>query len=112
MENSWYFKNKSLYRNNELFLTLSTEVEKILELHDSIVILLRYDPNVGNRNIFCYDFEKALKWQVESPVEFHADNYFTSIYLKSNELYCYNINGVEYQLDKEAGIFLDSQLIK
>jgi hypothetical protein len=46
------------------------------------------------------------------PVELHDSNYFSGIYLRGDELYAYNINGVEYHLDKQTGDVLDTELIK
>ena len=81
-------------------------------LHNSVVILLEYNTDIGNQNVFCYYFNKILKWRVPAPAEFHDENDFTGIYLRQFELYVYNRNGVEYHLDKETGKVLDSQLIR
>lgn len=111
MESRWNFKDNLLYKNNEQFLTLPSEIKKILVLDNSLVILLD-NADIGNRNVFCYNFNKLLKWQVPAPIEFDHENDFTGIYLSEFELYVYNRNGVEYHLDKETGKVLDSQLIK
>lgn len=112
MESRWNFKDNLLYKENKQFLILPSEIKKILVLDTSLVVLLNYNPDIGNRNVFCYDFDKVPKWQVPAPIEFHHENDFTGIYLRGGELYVYNRNGVEYHLDKETGKVLDSELIK
>jgi hypothetical protein len=112
MQSDWNFNTNILYNNNKPFVVLPSEIKKILVLENSIVVLLNHNQVVGNRNVFAYDFNKKIQWQIPAPVEFHSDNEFSAIYLRENELYAYNINGVEYHLNKDTGEILESQLIK
>lgn len=112
MTNNFDFKNNVLYKDGERFLSFLSNIEKVLVLKNSIVILLAYSSSAGSQNIFCFDFHKNQKWQISKPVELHHDNYFSAIYLREDEFYAYNINGVEYHLDKETGDVLDTELIK
>ena len=65
------------------------------------------------RNIYCYNFNGQLKWQVENPDKIYPTNYYTSIYFSDdNKLQAYSKNGVEYTLNEEDGIILKKELIK
>jgi hypothetical protein len=112
MGSHWNFIDNLLYKEREQFLILPSKIKKILMLDNSIVILVEYNIDIGDRNVICYDFKKVLKWQIPSPIEVHHENDFTGIYLRDFELYAYNRNGVEYHLNRETGEVLGSELIK
>jgi len=112
MPNNFVFRNNILYKDREYFFSFSSNIDKILSLENSVVVLLVYSAAVGNQNIFCFDCQKNQIWQILKPTELHSDNYFSAVYLRGNELYAYNINGTEYHLDKETGDILDTEMIK
>jgi hypothetical protein len=112
MKYSFTYEHNNIYFNGEIFISLATKVEIILQLDNCILILITNDPLLREQNIFCYDLSKQLKWQIGKPIKIHNDNYFTDIYLRDSELYAYSVSGVEYQLDKESGAVLKSELIK
>jgi hypothetical protein len=112
MADDFSFENEVLYKSGKRYLLLPNAIQKLVVLADSIVILVAYSSIVGNQNVFCYDYDKHLLWQIPPPVEFHDENYFTGLYLTNDKLYAYNKNGVEYHLDKQTGKILDSQLIR
>jgi hypothetical protein len=112
MEDDFSFENEVLYKSGQPYLLLPNTIQKLVVLGDSIVILVAYSPIIGNQNVFCYDHNKHVLWQIPPPVEFHDENYFTGLYLTHDRLYAYNKNGVEYQLDKQTGKILESQLIR
>ena len=106
------FTDNIIYKEGERFLELSSTIIKILPLNDSVVVLLQFLSDAEDRNIFCYDFNGAFKWQVSAPDKILDRNYFTGIYLTDDSLCAYSYSGVEYVLDKESGHFLSSRLIK
>jgi hypothetical protein len=112
MTNNFVFKSNILYRDGERFLSFPSSINEILVIKNRVIILLQNSSPIGNQNIFCFDFQKNQIWQISKPVELHYDNYFSAIYLRDDELYAYNINGIEYHLDKETGDILDTELIK
>ena len=109
---NFHFKNNIIYKENKIFIPLESTIVEVLDLQDSLVILLTYNPVIRNQNVLCYTYDQKLKWCISKPEEFHEDNYITGIYLKNTDLYIYNINGVEYHVNKETGAFLSSELIK
>ena len=86
--------------------------EKTIYLKNSRVVIVKPNTEIGDRNIFCFDYSGKIKWQVPAPPQLHQSNYFTGIYLREGELYAYSLNGVEFHLDKETGVVVDSALIK
>lgn len=112
MTNIFDFKSNMLYRDGEKFLSFPSSISEILVVKNGVIILFQNSSAIGNQNILCFDFQKNQIWQISKPVELHCDNYFSAIYLRDDELYAYNINGIEYHLDKETGNILDTQLIK
>jgi hypothetical protein len=79
---------------------------------NSKVVLVEADSRTGDRNVFCFDYNGKMKWQICDPPNLHSSNYFTSIYLRGGELFAYSKNGVEIRLDKENGTELEKHLIK
>lgn len=104
------FNKRIIFKYGIEFLSMPSKIKKLVELENAIVVLL--DSSFGDRNIFCIDFSKQLKWQIPKPIEIHAENFFTGIYLREGGLFAYNVNGVEYYLEKETGQFLKWDLIK
>jgi hypothetical protein len=112
MKDSFTYENNNIYKNGKIFITLPSKVKKILLLDNCILMLISNDPLLRERNVFCYDLSKQLKWQIGNPIKIHSDNFYTDIYLRDYELYAYSVSGVEYQLDIESGAVLKSELIK
>lgn len=112
MDYTFDFKNKTVFLDKHPFVSFESTIEDILILKTSLIILLKYNSILGERNIFSYGFDQSLKWQIPQPVQIHSLNYYSSIYLTDNELYAYSISGVEYHLNIETGEILDSELIK
>jgi len=112
MNNYYEYKLNILYRNSKQFLVLPSDIEKILLYEELIVILIKSNELVNNRNIFCYDVNGAFLWQIPNAVELHSRNDFTGVYVQDENLYAYNRNGVEYKIEKNTGNFLGSQLIR
>lgn len=106
------FTDRQLYKEGSLFLLLPSNIQKILVLDDSIIIQIVPDEANEERNVLCYDFLGVLKWQIPSPIKVHRDNYYTGIYLRDGSLFAYSISGIEYHLDINSGLALESQLIK
>jgi hypothetical protein len=107
-----HYSNKELFIDGCLFLTAKAKIECCL-LDDDLVILLLDGEGFGNdRNIFCYNLNKILKWQIEDPVRLHERNYYTSIYFNGDILQAYNKNGLEVTINKRSGEILDKELIK
>ena len=104
---NFHFKNNIIYKENKIFISLVSTIVEVLHLQDSLVILLTYNPVIRNQNVLCYTYDQKLKWCISKPEEFHEDNYVTRIYLKNTDLYIYNINGVEYHVNKETGAIFE-----
>ena len=111
MTNRFNFANNIIYKDGECFLSFLSNIQTILVLDKYIVILVKYSTG-NNQNIYCYDLQKNRKWQIPKPVALHSENYFSALYLRDSEIYAYNINGVEYHLDKDTGNILGTELIK
>lgn len=69
------------------------------------------DPKDSDRNIYCYQSEIQI-WQIEEAPKIHSRNYFTSVYMRDDDLYAYCINGIEVLVNKDNGKILKSELIK
>ena len=80
-------------------------------LADEDRIYVLTEPTESDRNIYCYESEKQI-WQIEEAPKIHARNYFTSVYMRDNDLYAYCINGIEVLVNKDSGKFLKTELIK
>ena len=87
----------------------SNKPKQTLTENDKTYILK--EPIDSDRNIYCYKSGQQI-WQIEEAPKLHARNYFTSIYIKDNDLYAYCTNGVEALVSKETGKFLKTELIK
>jgi hypothetical protein len=112
MSNLFNFKKNVLFRENERITSFESDIDTILDLGNCVVVLVKHSLVIGNQNVFCVDYQKKQVWQISKPVNIHFENYFSAIYLREGELYAYNINGVEYHIDKKTGKTLSSQLIK
>jgi len=113
MDNSKFvIKNDKIYKNGHIILRCEEEILNFVLVDCEIVVLLKCNPKMSNRNVFCYDIKGSLKWQIPAPIELHDENDFTGIYFRGGDLYAYNRNGVEYHLDVETGKIIGSDLIK
>jgi hypothetical protein len=69
--------------NEEVFLGLEYNIESLL-VHNGLVILFSTNKNLADRNIFCFNRDKTVRWQVSQPEKIHSRNEFTSVYTKEN----------------------------
>ena len=69
------------------------------------------EPKDSDNNIYCYKSGRQI-WQIEEAPKIHAANYFTSVYMRGNDLYAYCVNGIEVLVNKENGKLLKTELIK
>jgi len=74
--------------------------------------MFSHEPKHGDQNVFCYDQNKNMIWQIEKPALLHAKNHFISILVNNNDLLGITLSGIEYLINKETGSFIDSFLIK
>lgn len=112
MNYSLTFEEENIFKEGEIFISFHSKIEKIIQFDNCVLVLFSSRLFAGDQNVFCYDLSKQLKWQIAKPIKVHENNYFTGIYLRDSELYAYSVSGVEYQVDKESGTFLKSELIK
>ncbi len=112
MVNSFEFKSNWINKQGVKFVELPSEVLQILLMKDFLIVLVKKNENTGNRNIYCFDSLKQMRWQIPKPIEIHDNNYFTGIYAEESRLCAYNVNGVEYHIELETGLILKSELIK
>ena len=112
-------KTFSVYKNmllcdNKQFLVAEADIKNFLIIGEDelIILLVDFDHLQSDRNIFCYGFDRNMKWKIPQPDKLHSANYYTSIYLSDDALHAYNINGVEVIINKINGEILDKQLIK
>lgn len=104
--------NRMLYNSNILF-TAKGLIENYIIVSEGIVVLIDSGRSKDSRNVYCYDFNGALKWQIPPADELHFNNYYTSIYCSENKLLqAYNINGIEVTLNEEDGSIVKKELIK
>lgn len=91
--------------------------EVALDGGDRIVVLSFLDDpraNAGEkiqRNLFRLDRDNHVKWQVGG-YEPLSSSTFTNLYWKEEELFAYNFDGVEYQIDLETGAATPKRLLK
>ena len=83
-------------------------LKQVLYLNDRIIyrLLVNTFEYKNNENIYCIDNEGKLLWQVESKDNFpNPIHPYTGIRLdeKTGELWAYNWNGFDCQLDIETG---------
>lgn len=112
MRDKWRFENNAVFKNENLLLNLDAEVLDMIVLHNDIILLLKSNATLKDRNVFCYDTNGSVKWQIPAPISIHKENDFTGIYLRDSELYAYNRSGVEYNLDIETGRVKASEFIR
>lgn len=104
---------RKLMSGNKIILEAQANIQEYLILDNVIIILVKGDKLIDDRNIFGYDFNGTVKWQVPKPDLLHKRNYYTSIYLSHNNmLQAYSQSGVEITINKENGTILGKELIK
>lgn len=109
---NYNFFHKNFYKKDKLLFISPSSIIKYLSDIDKIYVLINSDELSSDRNVFGYNEEGELLWQVEEMYKLHDRNYFTSIYFQDNELFAYNKNDVEVIIDKLTGKFLNTELIK
>jgi hypothetical protein len=110
---NYRIKDDKLLENEEVLFTAPASINEVLIKGRNIIVLVTSTQITGDRNVYCYEFNGNLKWQIENPDNIHSTNYYTSIYLSSNnELQAYSKNGVEYTLNECKGTILKKELIK
>jgi len=110
---NYIIKDDRLLQNEEVLFTAPASIQEVLIIGKYIIVLVTSTQMTGDRNVYCYEFNGNLKWQIENPDKIHSTNYYTSIYLSiNNELQAYSKNGVEYTLSVDNGTILKKELIK
>lgn len=109
--------NKIWTKGNILIIGSKTipfngKIKDFIIIDDSIIVLIEYTTQIGEQNIFCYNFSGKELWQIPLPIKLHTQNYYTGIYLRDEILYAYSISGVEYELKWSTGEVVNSELIK
>lgn len=104
-------KDRLIYQGNVL-ITTDGPISDYLTL-DDIVILTEGSKSNNGRNIYCYDRNGTLKWQIAPSEQLHFNNYYTSIYFSEHLfLQAYNISGIEVTINKIDGSIMKKELIK
>jgi hypothetical protein len=104
-------KERLLYQGNVLITTEGVISDYLAS--DDIVLLIEGSKSNNSRNIYCYDLNGILKWQIAPLEQLHFNDYYTSIYLSENSsLQAYNISGIEVTIDKIDGSIIKKELIK
>lgn len=88
-------------------------VEKAVLYKDKVVLLL--SPHLSEeRNIECYDLDGKLLWIVAAPIRVLTQNktYFVGLTLQNEKLIAYSLDGVEYNISFESGLFNEYELVK
>jgi hypothetical protein len=112
-ENYYITQDDKLLYNQDVIFAAPASITEFLIIGENIIVLVTGNQITGDRNIYCYEINGNLKWQVENPDNIHSTNYYTSIYLSNdNELQAYSKNGIEYTLNADNGTFLKKELIK
>lgn len=112
-KNIFSCNNNQLFLNDKLLLETLAEINECVVLSNSIILLLKGADIDDDRNIFCFEFNGHLNWQIAAPNKIHYRNYYTSIYLSdSGELQAFNKNGFEITIDIKDGKILKKELIK
>lgn len=112
-ENSYIVQGDKLLYVNKVLFKAKGLIEKYLVMPNGIVILTDNSNSKEMQNVYYYDFNGELKWQIPSADELHFNNCYTSIYLsRDNELQAYSKNGVEYTLNEKDGSIIKKELIK
>lgn len=112
MQENWTHKGRILYKSGVVFKEMPAVILETVVSPQSIVVLTESTPATGERNVYCLDFKGGMLWQVPQPVAIHEENQFTGIYYRGNALFAYSVSGVEYRLNPDTGIVLESQLIR
>ena len=108
-----FIEGNKFFEFGKILFTTDANIEKFIRLGNNIIVLVKTDEFPSDRNIFCYDKSGRLKWQIPQPDVLISQNYYTSIYLSTNnELKAYNWNGVEVTIDVETGKIVQKALIK
>jgi hypothetical protein len=71
--------NRMLYENKKLF-TAKGLIENYVIISEGIVVLIDSSKSKDSQNVYCYNFNGELKWQIPPADKLHFDNYYTSIY--------------------------------
>ena len=88
-------------------------IRQVLELENMLIV--RLEPDIGkifNENVFCYDKEGKLIWQIEPIHYFIPDSPYTSIHMEGDRLFLYNWSGIEVEVCPKNGSILYKKFIK
>ena len=112
-EKNCEIKDDKLLQNEKIIFIAPASIEDFVIKGENIIVLVISNLITGDSNVYCYDFNGELKWQIPPADKLHFTNYYTSIYLSNdNELQAYSKNGVEYTLNERNGSILKKELIK
>ena len=104
----------SIQLDNGHFIHLKLKIIDAIRFNDFVVVLAdpieKLKPN--NENVFGYNINGELLWQIEDLNLFHESHYYTSIYIQDQEFYLYNKCGVEVKINPTTGTVLSTELIK
>jgi hypothetical protein len=110
---SFYINGNKFSHNNTLLISAKSSIKDFLIINDLIVLLLDSDDFDSDQNIFGYNLDGIIRWQISEISKLHKRNYFTSIYInKKDELLAYNKNGIEATINKDNGEIIMSELIR
>lgn len=106
-------QDEKLLQGRHVLITAQGRILDYLILGNVIVILTTADNCDTDQNVFGYDLKGNLKWQIPEPDRLHERNFYTAIYLSSNnDLLAFSQNGVEVTIDYQNGSIIKKELVK
>ncbi|WP_423149730.1 hypothetical protein [Rubrolithibacter danxiaensis] len=104
----------SIVLDNGQPIYVGQTVMSAIKFNDFVVVLT--DPiekeKRNSENVFGYNSNGELLWQIEDLDLFHENHDYTSIYVQDQNFYLYNRCGIEVKIEPATGIVLSTELIK
>ena len=97
--------NKKIEFSAEIHQCIEVNSHKLFRIYPNDEQLESYPQDLLNRNIYCYDTDGTLCWQIqEAPHgEENQDKPYINIWKDNNKVIVSNWNGLEYILNMTTG---------
>ena len=105
-----YEKNKLLINGN-VVREFKCNILNVSEISNSVIVLLDFKNYVGSDNVYCFNEDGALRWQIENRT-YDVDNCPVAAIYGDTELILNRICGFNEKINLEDGKLIDTSFVK